>query len=138
MNITLAAGDFLHITILWIDLDVPGELAIGTYDNETDVTYTDTTGFFYLPRYTDQFSNQLPIQYFVEPITTAGSLLSTETTIGIGDPTETCAVVEPTPVITTIISGSLAFTSTTTGAGGRPTVTVVLPANYGLVYSALQ
>ena len=40
VNITLAAGNFLPITILWIDLDVPGELAIGTYDNETDITYT--------------------------------------------------------------------------------------------------
>ncbi|KAL2055243.1 hypothetical protein ABVK25_004581 [Lepraria finkii] len=76
-----------------------------------------------------------PIQYVVEPITTAGSLLSTETTFGVGDPTETFAVVEPTPIITTIISGSLAFTSKMAGAGGQPTVTVVLPANYGLVNS---
>ena len=135
MNITLATGDFLPITMLWVDLDGPGELAIGIYDNETDINYTDTTGLFYLPRYTDQFSNQLPIQYVVEPITTAGSLLSTETTFGVGDPTETFAVVEPTPIITTIISGSLAFTSKMAGAGGQPTVTVVLPANYGLVNS---
>lgn len=82
--------------MLWVDLDGPGELAIGIYDNETDINYTDTTGLFYLPRYTDQFSNQLPIQYVVESITAAGSLLSTETTFGVGDPTETFAVVEPT------------------------------------------
>lgn len=134
-SFSLAAGEEIPVTILWINDSGPGRLDVEIYNGATGETFNDTTGFFFLPRAIDQFSYPLPQQESVVRTITTGSFATTDF-LDTDMPTETLIIITPTPPTITITSGAQDYTTTTTGAGGRMTVEVVEQFGYGMAYNA--